>query len=178
MFAVAAMFFFLYSDEVGGHKNAIKKWLEAAKIDPIFRRKFVFLVYFMIVLFRTLFNRDMWSNPLSNIVGEWSFIDENGNYVAEIPENIIMFIPFMFLILNITHYGFKKKIDAFKLVVKSLRYSFIFSLCIECCQLFFRLGTFQLSDLFFNTIGGLIGGMCFWVIKRVDYYLKNRKVII
>ena len=56
MFAVAAMFFFLYSDEVGGHKNAIKKWLEAAKIDPIFRRKFVFLVYFLNITFKININ--------------------------------------------------------------------------------------------------------------------------
>ena len=39
--------------------------------------------------------------------------------------------------------------------------AFLFSLTIEFLQLFLRLGTFQLSDLCYNTFGGAIGGVSY-----------------
>ena len=44
-----------------------------------------------------------------------------------------------------------------------------FVLTIEFVQVLFHLGTFQLSDLFYNTLGGMCGGMIyysFYVLKR------------
>ena len=39
-------------------------------------------------------------------------------------------------------------------------------LIIEMLQLLLRLGTFQLSDIFYNTVGGVLGGlMCCVVMK-------------
>ena len=46
---------------------------------------------------------------------------------------------------------------------KLSRTAFLFSLAIEFLQLFLRLGTFQLSDLFYNTLGGALGGMIYWI---------------
>ncbi|RHO82085.1 VanZ family protein [Ruminococcus sp. AF42-9BH] len=46
-----------------------------------------------------------------------------------------------------------------------------FSFIIEFLQLLFHLGTFQISDLCYNTLGGTIGG----VIYFVSYKLKNEK---
>lgn len=34
-------------------------------------------------------------------------------------------------------------------------------------QLFLRLGTFQLSDLCYNTLGGAIGGVLYWMGWKV-----------
>ncbi|WP_262369700.1 VanZ family protein [Enterococcus faecium] len=48
---------------------------------------------------------------------------------------------------------------------------FLFSLSIEFTQLFFRLGTFQLSDLFYNTLGGLIGALLYWLFYRLNKYI-------
>ena len=45
--------------------------------------------------------------------------------------------------------------------------AFIFSVSIEMPQLLLRLGTFQLSDIFYNTVGGVIGGVCYDGIKKV-----------
>ena len=39
----------------------------------------------------------------------------------------------------------------------STKVTFLFSLTIEFLQLFLRLGTFQLSDLCYNTLGGAMG---------------------
>ena len=45
--------------------------------------------------------------------------------------------------------------------------AFLFSLAIEFLQLFLRLGTFQLSDLFYNTLGGVLGGMIYWICWKI-----------
>ncbi|RHU86420.1 VanZ family protein [Ruminococcus sp. OM08-7] len=46
-----------------------------------------------------------------------------------------------------------------------------FSFIIEFLQLLFHLGTFQISDLCYNTLGGTIGGEIYFV----SYKLKNEK---
>ncbi|MFR8725087.1 MAG: VanZ family protein [Mediterraneibacter faecis] len=40
------------------------------------------------------------------------------------------------------------------------------SFTIEMLQLFLRLGTWQLSDIFYNTIGGGIGGLLYYVFHK------------
>ena len=39
--------------------------------------------------------------------------------------------------------------------------AFIFSVSIEMLQLLLWLGTFQLSDIFYNTVGGALGGLMY-----------------
>ena len=49
----------------------------------------------------------------------------------------------------------------------------IFSISIEMLQLLLRLGTFQLSDIFYNTVGGVLGGLIYYGI--LDGIVKARK---
>ena len=44
--------------------------------------------------------------------------------------------------------------------------AFIFSISIEMLQLLLRLGTFQLSDIFYNTVGGVLGGLLYCVVMK------------
>ena len=37
---------------------------------------------------------------------------------------------------------------------------------IEMLQLLLRLGTFQLSDIFYNTVGGVLGGVCYCAVMK------------
>ena len=30
-----------------------------------------------------------------------------------------------------------------------------------------KVGTFQLSDIFYNTVGGVLGGVCYWGIIKI-----------
>lgn len=46
-----------------------------------------------------------------------------------------------------------------------------FSISIEMLQLFLRLGTFQLSDLFYNTVGGALGGLMYYAGMKVRKHL-------
>ena len=45
-------------------------------------------------------------------------------------------------------------------------YTFLFSLMIESVQLLFRVGSFDVDDLFLNTLGGLIGYILYCFLKR------------
>ena len=37
---------------------------------------------------------------------------------------------------------------------------------VEMLQLLLRLGTFQLSDIFYNTVGGVLGGLLYYVAMK------------
>ena len=69
------MFFYLYAYEP---QNAGKGWKSATVTlyqkfrERVFFRKLFFLVFVIsLILFRTLLNRKMWTNPLSDIMGGW-----------------------------------------------------------------------------------------------------------
>lgn len=54
-----------------------------------------------------------------------------------------------------------------KILWQSGKIAFIFSVSIEMLQLLLRLGTFQLSDIFYNTVGGMIGGLMYCAVMKV-----------
>ena len=56
---------------------------------------------------------------------------------------------------------YRKKKYKKKILWYSGNIAFIFSVSIEMLQLLFRLGTFQLSDIFYNTVGGVLGGLLY-----------------
>ena len=164
--AILFMYFYM-SAKKNGWKNAIKTWVEKFKIDSQFRRVFILVFYVMMILFRTLLNRQVWMNPLSDVLGGWGMYDSNGEFTGESVENLILFIPFTFLLLSCFSKKVSDGVNLFTTVKYSLYISFLFSISIEFSQLFFRLGTFQLSDLFYNTMGGLIGGIIYWIAYRI-----------
>ena len=54
-----------------------------------------------------------------------------------------------------------------KILWQSGKIAFIFSVSIEMLQLLLRLGTFQLSDIFYNTVGGIIVGLMYCAVMKV-----------
>ncbi len=73
--------------------------------------------------------------------------------------NVLCFIPFGFYlpILN-------KKLKSMILIIIM---TFCFSLIIELIQLIFKVGCFDVDDMFLNTIGGLIGYLIFLIYRKV-----------
>lgn len=124
------------------------------------------------ILFRTLFNRSLSMNPLSNVIGIWGFYKEvKGELVltTEVPENLALFIPFAVLLLWTYRDKILNKVTLPNVLWQSTKIVFLFSFTIEMLQLFLRLGTWQLSDLFFNTLGGFIGGLIYWIGYKVKH---------
>lgn len=58
-----------------------------------------------------------------------------------------------------------------KLLWQSGKIAFIFSVSMEMLQLLLRLGTFQLSDIFYNTVGGMIGGLMYCTVMKARKHL-------
>lgn len=165
--AILFMFFFLYTREIG-LKNAVKNWISAMKEEPIFRRVFFLVLYVSLMLFQTVLCRNLGINPLKNILGVFSLTNADGTFNSEGIENIILFIPYTPLIFGLFRESILKGKYLFMWCIRqSIIYSFLFSIIIEFLQLFFKLGTFQISDLVFNTLGGLIGGLIYALYRKI-----------
>lgn len=158
-------------------RQATKQWTEWFKNESEFRSFFFLVFYTVMILFRTLLNRNMWMNPLQDVIGTWwiwSVDSSTGERVltTECFENLALFIPFTVLLLWNYHdkiVGPEMKLG--RVLWQSTKIVFIFSFTIEFLQLFLRLGTWQLSDLFYNTLGGFIGGLIYWI----GYRIKHKK---
>ena len=167
-----AMFCYLYAYkpiEAGkGWKNAMVTWYREFKESIFFRKLFLLAFVTSLILFRTLLNRDLWMNPLSKVMGGWGIwetVNGEQKLTTECIENVIMMVPFSAVVM----WTFQKRAgNGWKNIVwQSGRVAFIFSIVIEVLQLLLRLGTFQLSDIFYNTVGGVVGGVCYWGVMRV-----------
>ena len=167
-----AMFFYLYAcvpaDAGKGWKSAIVTWYKEFKERVFFRKLFLLAFVTSLILFRTLLNRNLWMNPLSKVMGGWGIwetVNGEQKLTTECIENVIMMVPFSAVVM----WTFQKKAgNGWKNIVwQSGRVAFIFSIVIEVLQLLLRLGTFQLSDIFYNTAGGVVGGVCYWGVMRV-----------
>lgn len=166
-----AMFFYLYAYEPihdgEGWKSAIVTWYQKFKGSVSFRKLFLLAFVISMILFRTLLNRNLWMNPLSNVMGGWGIwetVNGEQKLTTECIENVIMMVPFSAIVM----WAFGEKIGngCKKILWYSGKMAFIFSISIEMLQLLLRLGTFQLSDIFYNTVGGLIGGVCYFGVMK------------
>lgn len=156
-------------------KQAATQWISWFKAESSFQKMFFLVFYTVMILFKTLLNRSMWANPVSNVIGIWGLykFDTNKNAMVlttEVPENLALFIPFTILLLwTYREKIIGEKISLGKVLWQSTKIVFLFSLTIEMLQLFLRLGTWQLSDLFYNTLGGFIGGLIYWIGFRIKH---------
>lgn len=137
-------------------------------------------VTFMII-FKTLIFRELWEDPLNKFMGGWWIwnvhADGRRTLTAECFENIIMTIPFGFFFLMARHCSMRARRPGrtygggearlWACLRLSLVAAFSLSLCVELLQTVFRLGTFQLADLFYNTLGGGLGGLAFWIWMHI-----------
>ena len=80
------------------------------------------------------------------------------NVLINLAGNVVAFAPFGFFLPMIFKAG--------KHMVGCVLTSAMFSLCVESVQLYLRVGAFDVDDIFLNTIGGLIGFLCYRVVWR------------
>ena len=161
--AFLCIFIYLYackSEEAGrGLQGAVKSGFKTLVKDHTAQKIFLLSLYTCMVFFRTLFNRNFWLNPLSNVFDGWwiwnTAADGTKTLSSECFENMALLMPVVGIAIWTFPNWFKK--------TGYIKGSFILagsiSLFIESCQLFFRLGTFQFSDLIYNTLGGILIGI-------------------
>ena len=125
-----------------------------------------------LISFRTLLNRKLGLNPLSDVMGSWGILEiVNGErrLTTECIENAIMMLPFSAVVL----WTFQEKIGSGwkKILWQSRKIAFIFSTSIEMLQLLLRLGIFRLSDIFYNTVSGMLGGLMYCAVMKARRHL-------
>lgn len=167
-------FFYLYSCEplgVGrGYKIALRAWWRRVKQSQRFRKVLLFYFVTAMILFQTVLGRKLNTNPLDNVMGSWhvwkTAADGTVTLSTDCIENAIMMMPFTFLLL----WTFGDKLNPPEhpaaIIWWATKVAFSFSFSIELLQLVLHLGSWQLSDITYNTLGGMIGGMVYCVVAR------------
>lgn len=124
-------------------------------------RYFIYLLtYCYMVLYRTLLCRTATYAPLSKVWRDWGIVKCNPLKIDLSPfvGNIALFTILILLILLNFSNKFKNNKD---MLIKCTVLSFVLSLSIEVMQLITCRGTFQISDLTYNTIGGMLGAVIY-----------------
>ncbi|MDE6863681.1 MAG: VanZ family protein [Eubacterium sp.] len=103
----------------------------------------------------------------SVINGDWNIFENQ--YLLSSPQmrNIALFLmlmPSVFIFIKCLK---SKALSAKLMMTAGILFPFVISLFIELCQGIFSIGTFQFSDLFYNTLGGLIGAVFYIVIQKL-----------
>lgn len=167
------MFLFLYGKEKGWSLSdcfpkMIGIWYREFRRSSTFRRVFLLAFYATMILFRTLINRQIWFDPLGKIMEGWGLYDGEGKLTTEAIENFMLFVPFTILLL----WALKKQVFGEKIYLKHVIWSSIkvvgsISFTIEFLQVLLHVGTFQLSDLCYNTLGGVCGGLIYYLVFSI-----------
>ena len=105
LLSLLAMFFYLYAYEPQnagkGWKSAIVTWYQNFKESVFFRKLFLLAFVTSMILFRTLLNRNLWMNPLSDVMGGWGIweiVNGERQLTTECIENVIMMMPFTVMV--------------------------------------------------------------------------------
>lgn len=182
---VFVMFLYLYihtdNSNIKTWKDAVKAWINTFRTNKIFRQRSYLTLYTTLILFRTLFNRELWINPLYDVWGSWwlyRYDQGTGEiiFTTECFENMILFFPYTLLMLlnykvKLIGDGSSKKY----IILKTTGIVFLFSFSLELAQLFLRLGTFQVSDLAYNTLGGLVGAVVYCLLDNNRKRMKIKR---
>lgn len=162
--AVLFMYFFMYVEREGV-KKALQIWCNRFRGDIHFRFVFLNALYISLVLYYTVLGRSIWGHPLQNVIGFWRLVDDSNSLYTQNIENVFLFIPLIPLLCKSSEKKLMKKCSFIYTLSKSFYISFMFSLLIETAQLLFKVGTWQLSDLFFNTLGGVLGSIAYYIAR-------------
>ncbi|MFR4670166.1 MAG: hypothetical protein ACLT69_10045 [Intestinibacter bartlettii] len=103
-------------------KAAVYTWVSHFKKDREFRKKYILFFYITMVLFKTLINRNMWMNPLSDVwvwgIYTYNLSDRAACFNLRMYENFLLFMPYIILIFwNFEEKIFGKKVYIGKIVL-------------------------------------------------------------
>lgn len=88
-------------------------------------------------------------------------------FLINIIGNVVGFMPFGFFLPVVSRRG--------RRWYNTVLLSFTLSLCIEVTQLVFKVGSFDVDDLFLNTLGGMIGYIAYRLVQRIRRKLYAKK---
>lgn len=112
----------------------------------------------------------------SVINGDWN-IFENPNIISS-PQtrNIALFLFLMPSVIIMIKCFKDKALSLKSILISGAAIPFSISLFIELCQGIFSIGTFQFSDLFYNTLGGIMGAVFYIAAEKLYKKIKSKIV--
>lgn len=150
----------------GDVSKRLKAVWNELRSNKMFLRQSICIFYIVMLSMQTILFRKFWNKPLEAVMGGWYIHCDTGWNLTAIG-NILMFIPYIFLFFGAYSNSILKNKDLKYTLKKAFLISFLSSLLIETIQLIFHLGTFQFSDLTYNTFGGLVGGFIYWLMYKL-----------
>lgn len=88
-------------------------------------------------------------------------------FVVNIMGNVLAFAPFGFLLPMLSKH--------YRRFLSVAILSLMFSLSVELIQLFFRVGIFDVDDIFLNTMGGILGYVCYAIYHLFDKLVHRHR---
>lgn len=148
--------------------NVLGRGNRKGMLKKLFKNKdmlclFLFIYFTFAVFFITVIQRECTYAPLANVFRGWSIYKDNHAIDYQVIGNIAMFFPFG-LLWALT---FEREEKSAKTLLITLLSSLCFSAFIEITQLIFSKGTFQFSDIVYNTLGGVLGAVIFIIINLI-----------
>lgn len=104
-------------------------------------------------------------NPLEKVFDGWFIEKLKYSFDLSPIENIFIFTPFSIVLCLYIHKFFN--VSKQKLILISAALSLLMSLIIEISQFVLCIGTFQISDLVYNTLSGIIGAVIFIIFDKI-----------
>ena len=177
LLAALAMCIYILGKKQGAGP-VVQAWIRQFRTSNSFRNYFFLIFYAGIILFHTLLCQKISGNPLANISGNWGIYDTDRKLYTDNAVNFLMFAPLIILLFQAREEkDHTKKMPVQQVLVQGTEISFSISRGIELCQLFLKIGRFQLTDLFFCTLGGTVGGIFYWGYgrfrKKITEYIKE-----
>lgn len=185
--ALFCIFKIIYDFKKGNKSGDFVSYFLFRVKNKNFLLKSIFSLYLLINVNATVFSRLRLErlDPLSNIWGGWGIESNKYFFDFSVVWNILMFLPMCAFVFFYDRYIRKKERTYFQTTVISTIISFFNSLIIEIMQIIFKTGTFQVSDIVYNTLGGFLGLFVLLIVIRIinsliinTPYLKNRYSII
>ncbi len=84
--------------------------------------------------------------------------------------NVVVFMPFGFFVPSLE----KRRRGYFLDFLKITLLGFLFSLAVETVQLVTKVGCFDVDDLFLNTIGVVLGYLCYGICRCVWNFARRK----
>lgn len=156
-----------------GFKKVAKEVVCRIRKDKQFRWIVIFFFYFFWVISMTLLTRTLIESPYNRVLEGWTLEKyKDGNWDFDAASNLVLFIPMIFLLFKaFPHINREQRLK--NVLLNAIRASFCLSCIIECWQLFLAIGTFQLADIVYNTLSGLIGGVIYWCGYKLTHREKK-----
>lgn len=132
---------------------------------------FIWSYYLSVVLHITIISREYRDDVWGHIFEGWGALDKAE--CAEAIENTVMLLPIILLLFIGVGRLIFKKIEFKNIIITSFKIIFATSLSIELIQARLGRGTFQIADLVYNTLGGCIGGLIYYVMAKIADRLEK-----